>query len=159
MLSKSGIPTKQQIQSVFPKQKDLLQMKAIIECYEEIPCNPCETYCPFDAIEIGPQMNHRPQLIVDRCIGCSICVSVCPGVAIMLASVDDDVAKFTIAYELLPLPEVNWIWHGVNRAGEVIGDVTITKVVKNKDHSALITLETMRDYLYDLVTIRRKVDG
>lgn len=159
MLSKSGIPTKQQIQSVFPKQKDLLQMKAIIECYEEIPCNPCETYCPFDAIEIGPQMNRRPQLIVDRCVGCSICVSVCPGVAIMLASVDDDVAKFTIAYELLPLPEVNSIWHGVNRAGEVIGDVTITKVVKNKDHSALITLETTRDYLYELVTIRRKVDG
>ena len=49
---KGGIPCliklefhpKIQVLSRFPKENDLLKPKAILECYEDIPCNPCSTH-------------------------------------------------------------------------------------------------------------------
>jgi len=52
MLKTDGIPTKKQVLSRFPNEELLDRPKAITECYEDIPCNPCSTSCPFDAIHI-----------------------------------------------------------------------------------------------------------
>jgi len=53
MLNQTGIPTKDQVHSRFPSKIALIRPKAILECYEDIPCNPCSTSCPFDAIRGG----------------------------------------------------------------------------------------------------------
>ncbi len=158
MLDKTGVATQQQILSVFPKKEELSSLKAIIECYEEIPCNPCESHCPFDAIHIGDNINTRPQLIVDRCVGCGICVAICPGVAIMLAKVNQDKATFTIPYEFNPKPKVQEIWHAINRHGQIIDDAIVTRVVDTpkQNHTALITVVMDQSLLHDFITIRSK---
>ena len=55
---------------------------AVIECAELIPCNPCEAACPSGAIKIGDSINNLPVLDEDKCTGCGICISSCPGLAI-----------------------------------------------------------------------------
>ncbi|PKK96335.1 MAG: hypothetical protein CVV58_06870, partial [Tenericutes bacterium HGW-Tenericutes-3] len=134
----------------------LIHPKAILECYEDIPCNPCETSCPFDAIHIGSNINMQPKLNVELCTGCGICVTSCPGLAIVVAQVIGQNAIFKIPYEFLPLPKANEIWHGLNRKGDVICDAIIKHVAINKkqDHTALVTVMVPTIHLHDFVTIR-----
>ena len=37
---------------------------AVVECVQQIPCNPCESACPLHAIHIGEPITNTPQ--VDR---------------------------------------------------------------------------------------------
>lgn len=160
MLNRTGIPTKEQVLTRFPDEKALLRPKAILECYEDIPCNPCETSCPFDAIHIGSNINLQPQLDVEACTGCGICVTSCPGLAIVVAQIKDNQALFKLPYELLPLPEKGEIWHGISRSGDVICDAKIESVLFNKkqDHTVLVTALVPLEYLHDFVTIRAKYE-
>ncbi len=156
MLKETGIPTLEQVLSRFPNKDQLLRPKAILECYEDIPCNPCETSCPFDAIKIGENINMQPVLDVDRCTGCGLCLQACPGLAIIVAQIKDDHAIFKIPYEFIPMPEKNQIWYGVNRSGDVICDAKIESILltKKQDHTAMVTVSVPKKHLYDFVTIR-----
>ncbi len=158
MIDKTGVPTRSQVKEKFPDQPILVKPKAVLECYQEIPCNPCSTSCPFNAIEIGEDINKMPTINYSICTGCAQCVYSCPGLAIMVAQVIEDYAHFKIPYELLPLPIVGETWNGVNRNGEVITDVRIERVLKNKksDRTAVITVKVPKKYLYEFVTIRSK---
>ena len=157
MLEKDGVATIEQVQSRFPSK--LIKPKAIIECYENIPCNPCSTSCPFNAITIGDDINNLPKVDFDKCTGCGICVYSCPGLAIMVCELVDDKARFKISYEFMPRPNENEIWYAVNRKGEVIGDCLIEKVslTKRQDKTALVQVLVDRKLLYEFVTIRRKI--
>ncbi len=158
MLNKTGIPTKDQILSRFPDRKALIKPKAILECYEDIPCNPCSTSCPFDAIEIGENINVQPKLHTDLCTGCAVCVPSCPGLAIVIAQIKGDRAVFKIPYEFLPMPEKGQVWDGVNRSGEVICDALIEHVAitSKTDHTAVVTASVPVEFIYDFVTVRVK---
>ncbi len=158
MLNTNGVPTLNQVLSRFPDKKALIHPKAILECYEDIPCNPCETSCPFNAIIIGENINTQPKLDVSLCTGCGICVTSCPGLAIIVAQLVGDKAVFKIPYELLPLPKKGDIWHGVNRNGDVICDAKIESILANKkqDHTALITVSVPSLWIHEFVTIREK---
>ncbi len=159
MLSKTGIPSKEQVKERFPKDiATLKKPKAIIECYEDIPCNPCETSCPFQAITIGPDINQQPWVDFDKCTGCTLCVTSCPGLAIIVCEVNDDRALIKIPYEFLPRPLKGEVWHGVNRSGEVICDVVIeqTLLSKRQDRTQLVSLSAPKELVYDVITIRRK---
>lgn len=158
MLNKTGIPSKEQVQSRFPDKMALLKPKAILECYEDIPCNPCSTSCPFDAIEIGDNINLQPKLHTDLCTGCAVCVPSCPGLAIIIAQIRGEHAIFKIPYEFEPNPVKGEIWHAVNRSGEVIGDAQIEHVQKNakQDHTAVVTVSVALEFLNEFVTVRAK---
>ena len=160
MIKSTGVPSLNQVKERFPDVSILVKPKAILECFQEIPCNPCSTSCPFDAITIGEDINKMPSINYSICTGCAKCVYSCPGLAIMVAQVIEDYAYFKIPYELLPLPEVGEIWHGVNRAGEILTDVRIDRVMKNKstDRTAVITVKVPKKYLYEFVTIRSKYE-
>jgi|SRR5690554_2774696 len=159
MLDKDGVATIEQVRSRFPNQDIIVKPKAIIECYENIPCNPCSTSCPFDAITIGEDINNLPTLNFDKCIGCGICVYSCPGLAIMVCELVDDKVRFKISYEFIPLPKEKEMWYAVNRKGEVIGETLIEKVTltKRQDKTALIQVLVDKKLLYEFVTIRRKL--
>ncbi len=160
MLNTNGVPSKTQIISKFPNETDILKLKAVTECYEEIPCNPCSTSCPFDAIYIGDDINQKPIVDFDNCTGCGICVYNCPGLAIFIVQkLDDEKARFKIPYELRPLPKKGEIWDGVNRAGNVITDVLIEKVslTKKQDKTALIQVLVPTKFINDFITIRRQI--
>jgi Fe-S-cluster-containing hydrogenase component 2 len=158
MLNKTGVPTKEQVLSLFPEKDILKKPKAIIECYEEIPCNPCSTSCPFDAIYIGEDINTIPVVNFDKCTGCGICVFNCPGIAILVVEEQQNKAKFKIAYEFNPKPTAGEVWHGVNREGEVICDASIEKVALTNRHdkTALVTVSIDSKYIHEFVTIRGK---
>lgn len=68
---------------------------AIIECPEEIPCNPCQMVCPSQAITMD-DINDTPVVDYDKCKGCGLCVQVCPGLAIFMVSYANDKAVVSL---------------------------------------------------------------
>ena len=54
----------------------------VIECVQDIPCNPCELVCPNGAIHVGEPITNLPVFLADECDGCSQCIPVCPDQAI-----------------------------------------------------------------------------
>ncbi len=159
MLNINGVPDKKLILSKFPEKELLLKPKAITECYEEIPCNPCSTSCPFDAIYIGEDINTAPIVDFEKCTGCGICVYNCPGLAIFtVQELDSENARFKIPYELRPLPEKGETWSGVNRAGEIITEVLIEKIslTSKHDKTALVQVLVPLEFIKDFITIRRQ---
>jgi len=123
---------------------------ATIECMEDIPCNPCESSCKVDAIEVGSNIINLPKLYEDRCIGCLTCVAICPGQAIFVVdeSLPDNKAAVTMPYEYLPLPEKGVTVTALDRAGKELGDAVVTAVRQSKrnDQTAVITIEVPREW-------------
>jgi Fe-S-cluster-containing hydrogenase component 2 len=156
MLNKTGIPTKDQVMSRFPKEVLLVKPKAVLECYEPIPCNPCETSCPFGAITIGEDINKQPELDPDRCTGCGICIHSCPGLAIFVSQLTDTAARFKIPYEFLPVPVPGETWIALDRSGHPIGHAKIVKIdnATKQAKTIVVTVDVPKDQLYDFITIR-----
>jgi len=157
MLNRDGVPTLEQVKSIFPNEEILIRSKVIIECYENIPCNPCSTSCPFDAISIGKDINQRPQVNYDLCTGCGICVFSCPGLAIMNVKIRENDLLFKVPYEFVPYPVAGETMHAINRSGEIICDREIEKitVTKKQDKTALLSVKIPKEYLYEFITVRR----
>lgn len=87
----------------------------VIECTQNIPCNPCQDACKFGCILVGKQITNIP--VVDRerkCTGCGMCVASCSGQAIFLVNDDfeEERSTVTLAYEFLPYPEKGQTGHG-----------------------------------------------
>lgn len=64
---------------------------AIIECPQEIPCNPCVAACKTGAITKA-SLNACPRIDPEKCVGCKLCVAACSGQAIFLQALDPAVA-------------------------------------------------------------------
>ena len=131
MLEKTGIPSKAQVESIFPDDTRLSKGPvAIIECFELIPCNPCATSCPHSAIAPFTDINDIPVIDNDKCNGCGVCIVKCPGLAIMVvdATWSDSRALIRLPYEFLPLPEKGEIIYALDRSGEVIADAEVIRV-------------------------------
>jgi Fe-S-cluster-containing hydrogenase component 2 len=96
----------------------------LIECVEEIPCNPCAHICRVYAIQKDGLCSPG---IVDweKCTGCTMCVAVCPGLSIFLQQIKDGKGYVTMPYELLPEPKVGGKVLLMDRSGEVVGEGTI----------------------------------
>lgn len=121
----------------------------VIECIQDIPCNPCETSCKVDAIVVGEDITNLPHIDEDKCIGCLSCIHICPGQAIFV--VDESMeGKATIAlpYEFLPLPGKETVVTALDRSGSELGDATIVRVRKSKrmDQTAVVTMEVSREW-------------
>ena len=78
---------------------------AVIECVQEIPCNPCSFSCKFNAITIGDEITNLPHLNVN---------------------------VIDIPFEYLPLPQEHQVVDAVNRYGEVVYKGIIKKVKQVK---------------------------
>ncbi len=77
----------------------------VFHCNQEIPCNPCISVCPRQAITVGDDIRNVPQYVGEQlekgCTGCGQCVLICPGLAISLVDYrqDPDNPTVTIAHE------------------------------------------------------------
>ena len=104
--------------------------RAVIECSEYIPCDPCVSSCPTGAITMEGSINDLPKIDMDKCTGCGICVGVCPGLAIFLVDRDytDKEALLVVPYEMYPYPTVgDKVW-ALNRGGEAVCEGKIVSV-------------------------------
>lgn len=132
---------------------------AIIECVQEIPCNPCEAACSFGAIEIGEPITNLPTLISEKCVGCGMCVARCPGLAIVVVdkTYSETTATVAFPFEYYPTPEVGEERDAMNRKGEVLCKGKIVKVVnpKSYDHTPVVTVEIPKQYADEIRTVAR----
>lgn len=124
----------------------------VIECTQNIPCNPCQDACPKGCIKIGKNITSLPAIDTDNaCVGCGMCVASCSGQAIFL--VEEDVepgyGEVTMPYEFLPLPEVGDKGVALGRNGLAVCDCEVTKVRTSPafDHTNLLTIKVPNDML------------
>ena len=136
---------------------------AVIECVQEIPCNPCENACHFGAIEIGEQITNLPVLHEEKCTGCGLCVANCPGLAITVIdkTYSDTEAVIEFPFEYLPLPAVGDIVDAVSRGGEVLCKGTVTSVRKIKAYAgtAVVGIAVPKEYADDVRSMKRLKRG
>ncbi|MDD4077073.1 MAG: 4Fe-4S binding protein [Bacilli bacterium] len=157
MLDTEGIAPLKMIKERFPDEERLVRAKAIVECYEEIPCNPCSTSCPTGAITIGEDINNLPKVDFEKCSGCGLCIDSCPGLAIFVCGIAADKARFKIPYEFLPSATAGEVWLAVDRAGTAIGPAYIEKVITkpHQDRTVILQVTVDRALLYRFITVRR----
>lgn len=145
----SGVISRDMIK--MPSEKHLKRGVAIIECVQEIPCNPCVDACPFGAISME-DLNALPKIDYDKCVGCGRCVSVCPGLAIFLVKIEGENGFVTLPYEMLPIPKVGEVVKVLDREGKVVGKGEIVKVrVENK--TGIITVKVDRNLIMEVRNI------
>ena len=132
---------------------------AVIECVQEIPCNPCEAACRFGAIRIGDPITNLPQCSHEKCTGCGVCVSKCPGLAIFVVNkaYSETTATVSFPYEYMPVPEQDMAVTAVNRKGEPVCEAKVVKVLNPAafDHTPVVTVEIPKEYADDVRSIRR----
>jgi len=134
---KTGVLTKKELPH--PTKKQLEKGAAILECIQEIPCDPCVDSCPVHAISMK-DINAPPINDFNKCIGCTKCVGICPGLAIFVVRIKGKKAWITLPYEFVPIPKVGDIVKAVDRTGAIRGDAEVKKVVKS-GKTMVITIE------------------
>jgi len=132
---------------------------AILECVQEIPCNPCEDACPFGAIHVGSPITNIPTLAEDKCTGCGVCVAQCPGLAVFIVDKTYSQTEATVSFpfEYLPLPEKGDTVQAVNRASEFVCEAKVVKVAESKkqDHTPVVTIAIPKAFADTVRGIRR----
>ncbi|MGE5584290.1 MAG: 4Fe-4S dicluster domain-containing protein [Bacillota bacterium] len=131
---------------------------AVIECFEEIPCDPCHDACHRGAIRPFDDINHLPEVDFDRCNGCGACISVCPGLAIFVVDETwkDDLAVVRLPYEFLPLPSPGDTVAGLDRSGRECCAATVVRVerAKRQDRTAVVWIEVPKPLSMEIRHVR-----
>ena len=122
----------------------------VMECTQNIPCNPCQDACPKGCITIGSNITSLP--VVDtshECIGCGMCVASCSGQAIFLVEeeVEPGFGTVTLPYEFLPLPKAGDKGIALGRDGKFVCEAEVVKVrtAPAFDHTNLLTVKVPND--------------
>jgi Fe-S-cluster-containing hydrogenase component 2 len=138
----------------------------IIECSEEIPCNPCETTCLSGAIKVGLPITSLPRWDPETCTRCGLCIATCPGLAIFLVDSlhSEDKAAVSVPHEYSPLPAEGSQVNAVDREGKVVCTASVLKVrnPKSHDHTPVVTIAVPKQYSNEvrgIQTISREVDS
>ncbi len=118
----------------------------IIECFQKIPCDPCAISCKLGAIKPFVDINDLPIVDFDKCTGCGICISSCPGLAIFVIDVNysDEKSLIKLPHEMLPLPEKGEDVYALDRDGSILGKAKVVRVLKIKNKTHIISLEVPR---------------
>ena len=140
MLIETGIPTKEDLEAVTPSGERFAKGPVVVvECFQEIPCNPCVDACKRGAItKPNDGINDLPAVDFDKCNGCGVCIVQCPGLAIFVVdrTYSETHAVVRIPYEFVPTPEKGQFACCFDRAGTERGWFEVCKVssggAKNK---------------------------
>ena len=162
MLAKTGIPTKEQVESVFPNKERLqLGPVAIIECYQKIPCNPCAIACKRGAILPFDDINDLPKIDDSKCNGCGICITKCPGLAIMVVDISSPTgkARVMLPYEFTPLPYKEQTVTVTDRGGKPIGKGEVVNILKPANKTTVVTLSIEKSLIQEVRNFRIETDN
>ena len=119
------------------KPKEGKGVMPIFHCVQEVPCNPCTSVCPENAIRTeGDEITGLPYIVdVALCKGCLNCVFVCPGLAATVVDYrkDEERPTVTLPYEVwrekvevgnkVPVTDVD---------GAILGYYPVEKVLANQ---------------------------
>ncbi|MEO0077792.1 MAG: 4Fe-4S dicluster domain-containing protein [candidate division WOR-3 bacterium] len=130
----------------------------MVECIENIPCNPCAYACPRKAITIEGELTDTPRVDFDKCNGCTVCIAKCPGLAIFVVNTNYSrtEATVTLPYEMLPRPEPGRKVTGLNRSGKRMCTARVIRVLDSKaqDHCAVVTVAVPKRLWNEVRSIR-----
>ena len=152
MLAKDGFLDLEEVMDIpgFPGIEVLNNKKCVvIECKQNIPCNPCESACPHHAISIGNPITNLPVVDPEKCIGCGLCVAQCPGQACFLVDMShEEYDTVTLPYEYYPLPEKDQEVYGLSRDGKYVIKAVVVRIVltKKNDRTAVIEVKVPKGY-------------
>ncbi|MEO0108215.1 MAG: 4Fe-4S binding protein [candidate division WOR-3 bacterium] len=144
---RTGVLQEQQLRQhgLLPSSERMAQGPvAIIECIEEIPCNPCVDACPKKAIKIEGSIICQPSVDFAACNGCGTCVARCPGLAIFIVNMNYRATEASVAlpYEFLPRPTPGSTVQALDRAGRIVCQARVERVLDSKalDRCAVVTV-------------------
>ena len=133
------------------------EKKILINCHQDIPCNPCEGSCHLGAIKIGNEINQQPSIDHEVCKGCGICLTACPGRAIRLVQYNYDNLNslLTIPFEFYPFPEEDAPVEVLDQQGQFLclGKIKTTKTPKDKTGCGTVSIIVPKAYAFDGVTL------
>ncbi|MFW6249999.1 MAG: FAD-dependent oxidoreductase [Alkalispirochaetaceae bacterium] len=139
--------------------------RPVLECTQNIPCDPCRDACPLGCIEVGEEISGLPRVVTpNRCCGCALCVAACPGQAVFVVDTSTDrdgfeTARVSLPWEFHPAPEAGARGFALNRRGERVGEAVVHSVrrPKGSDGTLVLTIEVDRS-LADEARSWRAVD-
>jgi thioredoxin reductase/Fe-S-cluster-containing hydrogenase component 2 len=130
----------------YPSEYRNKGVSPVIECTQNIPCNPCQDACKRGCIKVSGKITSLPSVDATvECTACGMCVASCPGQAIFL--VDETLApgyaSVAIPYEFNPLPEPGSKGLALDRSGSILGEAEVIKVQSSKamDETAVLTMK------------------
>lgn len=135
----------------------------VIECTQNIPCNPCQDACKMGCIRIGKNITSLPAIDPEKkCVGCGMCVASCSGQSIFLVEedVEEGYGEVTMPYEFLPLPEVGDKGIALGRNGQYVCDAEVTKIRTAPvfDHTYLLTIKVPNDMVMRARFYKKEAD-
>lgn len=150
MLATDGIPTAEELAPRIPPAERLKKGSvAVIECFQKIPCNPCFTACKIGAIQEFKDINDLPAIDYEKCTGCGLCISKCPGLAIFVVdeTYSETEATVSLPFEFLPLPAEREEVDVLDRSGKTVGRGKVIKVRNGKyeDRTLVITVAVPKE--------------
>lgn len=157
MLERTGIPTEENMKTVYPDKERLIQGPVVIvECFQKIPCDPCAISCKFGAIKPFKDINDLPQVNFSKCTGCGICISACPGLAIFVLdeNYSDKQSLVKLPYEMLPLPRKGEEVYALDREGNVICSAKVVQVLKVKNRTNVISITVPKNLSMEVRNIK-----
>ncbi len=161
----TGVPSAEELKSCpgVPSRERILKGRvAVIECVQNIPCNPCKDVCNFHAIELGEEITDLPKIRENLCTGCGRCVAMCPGQAIVVlnGNYSDSEATIDFPFEYLPLPQVGMIVDAVNRTGQTVCKGRIIRVTRIPEYvqTAVVSMAVPKEFI-DIVRGMRRLPG
>ena len=161
-LMRTGIPSNDNLKMKLPQSEEIFNKGpiAISECFQKFPCDPCVKGCPFDAISEEGNINNLPYVDFEKCTGCAICVSKCPGLAMFVVQKNytDSTSLVTLPYEFLPKPMKDQTVLVLNREGTEICEGIVKRVIDGKiqDKTTVVTVEVPKEYFLETRNIKVK---
>ena len=125
----------------------------VIECTQNIPCNPCQDACRFGCIRVGETITAIPAVNAGvACKGCGMCVASCSGQAIFLVNEDFEPGFASVAfpYEFLPPLKKGDAGMALDRSGTPVCDAEIVDVKQSPamDKTAVVTMKVPVQFVH-----------
>lgn len=149
MPTRDGIADQEDLLTVTPPTERLAKGPVVvIECFQQIPCDPCYSACRRGAIQPFCNLVDLPQVDYDKCDGCGACISSCPGLAIFVVHdrFHEEESLVKLPYERLPLPGPGDIVEGLDREGRPVCRARVERVqnARVQDHTPVFWLAVPR---------------
>jgi thioredoxin reductase/Pyruvate/2-oxoacid:ferredoxin oxidoreductase delta subunit len=135
----------------YPGVKSAKGIHPVIECTQNIPCNPCQDACRKGCIQVGTDITALPAFDPFAvCTGCGLCVASCSGQAIFLLNEDagEDFAEVTLPYEFLPLPARGAWGLALGRDGKPVCAAEVAGISTSKayDKTHLLVMRVPKEF-------------
>ncbi len=153
-----GIISQERQKETYKFNPDHPEIFPVIHCFQEIPCNPCSTVCPFNSIILpGDPIMDLP-VFKGKCTGCHQCLLICPGLAITLVDYrqDKEYPTITLPYEVSNyLVAKGNLLRVVDIDGNHLGELPVMDVITNKrSKTQLIKIKAPKDIAQKIVSFR-----